>query len=75
MTASELIQLRKHWGMSQRQLAKWLSTYHPYGKFVARNTVARWESGKYPIPKWAEKELAVMHHGQATMEKDTHEPD
>jgi DNA-binding transcriptional regulator YiaG len=74
MTASDLIQLRKHWGMSQTKFAKWLSHYHPYGKFVARNTVARWESGKFPIPKWAIKELATMNPGQNTPQDAQNSP-
>jgi DNA-binding transcriptional regulator YiaG len=71
MTAEDLIQLRKHWGLSQAQLAKWLSVYHPYAKTIARNTVARWESGKFPIPRWAAKELSVLNHGQQVSRVDT----
>jgi DNA-binding XRE family transcriptional regulator len=51
MTPTELYDIRTGRAHSQRQLAAVLG--------VAGNTVARWERGERPIPRWVDQSLAV----------------
>lgn len=51
MTPRELHAIRTGRAHSQRQLAAVLG--------VAGNTVARWERGERPIPRWVDQVLAI----------------
>jgi DNA-binding transcriptional regulator YiaG len=46
MTHIEVKELRNKTGLSQTEFAKKL--------FKTRDCIAKWESGKFPIPKYAE---------------------
>jgi DNA-binding XRE family transcriptional regulator len=51
VTSTELYHIRTSRAHTQRQLADALG--------VAWNTVARWERGERPIPRWVDQSLAV----------------